>query len=35
MTEDLQRRLSSAFQRAFDGAPDVVARAPGRVNLIG
>jgi galactokinase len=32
---DLQGRLMAAFDQAFGGAPDLVARAPGRVNLIG
>ncbi len=27
--------IEEAFQKAFGGAPEVVARAPGRVNLIG
>ena len=29
------RRVQSAFARAFGGAPDIIIRAPGRVNLIG
>jgi galactokinase len=28
-------RIRSAFSRIFGGAPDIVTRAPGRVNLIG
>lgn len=35
MSEALQGRALDAFARAFGGAPDFVARAPGRVNLIG
>lgn len=31
----LDRRLRDGFAAAFGGAPDAVARAPGRVNLIG
>ena len=31
----LQQRLTSAFAATFGRAPDVIARAPGRVNLIG
>src|SRR5512143_2132047 len=27
--------LAEQFARAFEGSPDLVARAPGRVNLIG
>ena len=29
------RRVTERFSRAYEGAPDVVALAPGRVNLIG
>lgn len=32
---DLHARVLAAFDSAFGGAPDLVARAPGRVNLIG
>ena len=32
---DLQGRLLAAFDTAFGGAPGLVTRAPGRVNLIG
>ena len=35
MTESLDARLKNGFQRAFGCAPTIVARAPGRVNLIG
>jgi galactokinase len=35
MTADLGRRLNDGFATAFGGAPTLVARAPGRVNLIG
>ncbi len=35
MTTDLDARLDAAFAAAFGGAPDLVVRAPGRVNLIG
>ncbi|MDA0979179.1 MAG: galactokinase [Proteobacteria bacterium] len=31
----MQQRLTSAFAATFGRAPDVIARAPGRVNLIG
>jgi galactokinase len=31
----LHHRLLSGFAEAFGGAPDLIARAPGRVNLIG
>jgi len=32
---DLAARLSAGFAAAFDGSPDGVVRAPGRVNIIG
>src|SRR5919108_4904080 len=32
---DPVERVRAAFRDQFGGAPDVVARAPGRVNLIG
>ncbi len=32
---DLQRKVTREFERLFGAAPAVVARAPGRVNLIG
>ncbi len=32
---DLKSRLLQAFDTAFGGAPGLIARAPGRVNLIG
>ncbi|MDL2355708.1 MAG: galactokinase [Pseudomonadota bacterium] len=32
---ELHRRVLAAFSTAFSGAPALVARAPGRVNLIG
>jgi len=32
---DRNETLARHFSRAFDGAPDVIVRAPGRVNLIG
>jgi len=35
MTGPLQKRLAQGFAAAFGGAPNLVARAPGRVNLIG
>ena len=35
MSGDLQRRLLEGFAACFDGAPDLVSRAPGRVNLMG
>lgn len=35
MSGALNDRALDAFSRAFGGAPDFVARAPGRVNLIG
>ncbi|HBK91127.1 MAG TPA: galactokinase [Parvularcula sp.] len=35
MSGALSDRALDAFSRAFGGAPDFVARAPGRVNLIG
>lgn len=35
MNAPLDQRVRNAFGAAFGGAPDVVARAPGRVNLIG
>ena len=35
MTLDLETRVRSAFAEQFGGLPDFVARAPGRVNLIG
>lgn len=35
MTGDLGTRLKAGFATAFGGAPTLVARAPGRVNLIG
>ena len=31
----LQERVTREFERRFDGAPTVIVRAPGRVNLIG
>ena len=31
----LEQRVRAAFAEAFGGAPDCIARAPGRVNLIG
>lgn len=31
----LNERLIAGFDAAFGGAPSLVARAPGRVNLIG
>ena len=31
----LKQRVLAGFDRAFGGTPDLVARAPGRVNLIG
>ncbi len=33
--DELKARLIAAFDAQFGGAPDLVARAPGRVNLIG
>lgn len=33
--DELQKRVLDAFSAAFGGAPALVARAPGRVNLIG
>ncbi len=35
MSAALDRRVRKAFAGAFGGSPDLVARAPGRVNLIG
>jgi galactokinase len=35
MTMTLKQHVLSGFEQAFGGAPDLVARAPGRVNLIG
>lgn len=35
MNAILDRRVRDAFSAAFGGAPGVIARAPGRVNLIG
>ncbi len=35
MTTALHDRLLAGFSQVFGGAPDLVARAPGRVNLIG
>ncbi len=35
MTSDVSIRVREAFARSFGSSPDVVARAPGRVNLIG
>ena len=35
MTGSLEARIRNGFERAFGGAPTLVARAPGRVNLIG
>jgi galactokinase len=35
MNEDVSFRALEAFSRAFGGAPHVVARSPGRVNLLG
>ncbi|MEP6786549.1 MAG: galactokinase [Sphingomonadales bacterium] len=35
MTGDLGTRLKTGFAAAFGGSPTIVARAPGRVNLIG
>ena len=32
---DLRSRIQAVFREAFGGAPDLVARAPGRVNLMG
>ncbi len=32
---DLKTRILARFDAAFAGAPDLIARAPGRVNLIG
>ena len=32
---DRNDTLTQHFARAFDGKPDLIARAPGRVNLIG
>ncbi len=32
---DLRRRVEAAFAAVFGGAPDLIVRAPGRVNLIG
>src|SRR5919108_6535810 len=32
---DPVERVRAAFRDQFGGAPDVIARAPGRVNLIG
>ena len=32
---DLATRLTAGFTDAFGGTPDLVVRAPGRVNLIG
>ena len=32
---DLRSRVQAVFGEAFGGAPDLVARAPGRVNLMG
>lgn len=32
---DIEARLVRAFQKEFDGAPAHIARAPGRVNLLG
>ncbi|MCW2793982.1 MAG: galactokinase [Nocardioides sp.] len=34
-TQDLGRDVAAAFERTFGAAPQVVGRAPGRVNLIG
>ena len=31
----MQQRVVAAFAEAFDAAPDLIAQAPGRVNLIG
>ena len=35
MTSPLISSLTAAFERSFQGAPDMLAQAPGRVNLIG
>ncbi len=35
MTSPLLPFLTAAFERTFDGAPDLCVQAPGRVNLIG
>lgn len=32
---DLQARLQSAFEATYGGSPELIVRAPGRVNLIG
>src|SRR4051794_30319288 len=33
--QDRVERLRAAFGKAFGGKPDFIARAPGRINLIG
>lgn len=35
MTSELHHRVVNGFHAHFGGAPDVIVRAPGRVNLIG
>ncbi len=35
MTDTLNERLQAGFEAAFGGSPELVVRAPGRVNLIG
>lgn len=35
MNQDRQQQLIDAFRKRFSGAPSFIARAPGRVNLIG
>jgi galactokinase len=35
IVDDLRQRLLRAFAERFGGTPDLIARAPGRVNLIG
>ena len=35
MTSPLISSLTAAFERSFQGAPDMLVQAPGRVNLIG
>jgi galactokinase len=35
MTEELFEKVTTAFTEKFGGQPDFIARAPGRINLIG